>query len=146
MKIAIASDHAGFEYKERLKNLLSKLGFEYKDFGCFTSDSSDYPDFAYPAAKAVGNGEFERGILICGTGVGMAIVANKVKNVRAANCCSVKEARLSRQHNNANILTFGARLIPWELAEKIVREWLSTEFEGGRHERRVEKIHKLTGF
>ena len=145
MKISVASDHAGFEYKERLKELLKSLGHEVVDFGCFSPDSSDYPDFAYPAAKAVGIGECERGIFICGTGVGVSIVANKVKGVRAANCCSVEEAKLSRQHNNANVLTFGARLISWELAKEIVKVWLETEFEGGRHERRVEKIHKLTG-
>lgn len=145
MKIAVASDHAGFEYKEKVKVLLNELGHEVVDFGCFSPDSSDYPDFAYPAAVAVGNGECERGIFICGTGIGVSIVANKAKGVRAANCCSVEEARLSRQHNDANVLTFGARLISWEIAKEIVEVWLKTEFEGGRHERRVEKIHRLTG-
>ncbi|CUU03737.1 ribose 5-phosphate isomerase B [Candidatus Thermokryptus mobilis] len=106
MKIAVASDHAGFEYKEKLKELLKELGHEFVDFGTFSSDSTDYPDFAYPAAEAVANGECERGIFICGTGVGVSIVANKVKGIRAANCCSVEEAKLSRQHNDANVLTF----------------------------------------
>jgi ribose 5-phosphate isomerase B len=145
MKIAIASDHAGFEYKEKLKGLLKELGHDFVDFGAFSPDSTDYPDFAYPAAQAVANGECERGIFICGTGVGVSIVANKVKGIRAANCCSVEEARLSRQHNDANVLTLGARLITWDSAKEIVRVWLETEFEGGRHARRVEKIHKLTG-
>ena len=145
MKIAVASDHAGFEYKEKLKELLKELGHEFVDFGTFSSDSTDYPDFAYPAAEAVANGECERGIFICGTGVGVSIVANKVKGIRAANCCSVEEAKLSRQHNDANVLTFGARLISWENAKEIVKVWLETEFEGGRHARRVEKIHKFTG-
>ena len=145
MKIAIASDHAGFEYKEKLKGLLKELGHDFVDFGAFSADSTDYPDFAYPAAQAVANGECERGIFICGTGVGVSIVANKVKGIRAANCCSVEEARLSRQHNDANVLTLGARLITWDSAKEIVKVWLETEFECGRHARRVEKIHKLTG-
>lgn len=145
MKIAIASDHAGFEYKEKLKELLKELGHDFVDFGAFSADSTDYPDFAYPAAQAVVNGECERGIFICGTGVGVSIVANKVKGIRAANCCSVEEARLSRQHNDANVLTLGARLITWDSAKEIVKVWLETEFEGGGHARRVEKIHKLTG-
>ena len=145
MKIAIASDHAGFEYKENLKALLKELGHEYHDFGCYSPDSSDYPDFAYPAAKSVAEGKFDRGIFICGTGIGVSIVANKVKGIRAANCCSIEEAKLSREHNNANVLTFGARLISWDKAKEIVKVWLSTDFQGGRHERRVKKIHQLTG-
>lgn len=145
MKIAIASDHAGFEYKEKLKKFLSDLGHEVIDFGCYDTTSNDYPDFIYPAAKAVGSGKCERGIFICGSGIGVSIVANKVKGVRAARCCSIEDAELSRLHNNSNVLTFGARLISWETAMEVVKTWLETEFEGGRHERRVEKIHKLTG-
>jgi ribose 5-phosphate isomerase B len=145
MKIAIGSDHAGFEYKEILKDFLINAGHSVFDFGCFSSDSCDYPDFAFPLARSVASGENDFGILICGTGIGMSIVANKVQGIRAANCCSVEMARLARKHNNSNILTFGARLIPIELAKNIVLAFLQEEFEGNRHERRVEKIHKLTG-
>lgn len=145
MKIAIGSDHAGFEYKEILKDFLINAGHNVFDFGCFSSDSCDYPDFAFPLARSVASGENDFGILICGTGIGMSIVANKVQGIRAANCCSVEMARLARKHNNSNILTFGARLIPIELAKDIVLAFLQEEFEGNRHERRVEKIHKLTG-
>lgn len=145
MKIAIGSDHAGFDYKENLKNFLVELGYEVADFGCNSDASCDYPDYAILVAKSVANGEVDFGILICGSGIGMSIVANKVEGVRAANCCSVEMARLARQHNNANLLTFGARLIPFDLAKDITIAFLGEKFEGGRHERRVNKIHTLTG-
>lgn len=145
MKIAIGSDHAGFDYKENLKKYLTEVGFEVTDFGCFSADSCDYPDFAYPLSKSVANGENDYGILICGSGIGMSIVANKVNGIRAANCCTVEMAKLARQHNNANILTFGARLIPFDLAKEITLAFLQEGFEGNRHEHRINKIHLLTG-
>ncbi|MCS7177509.1 MAG: ribose 5-phosphate isomerase B [Candidatus Kapabacteria bacterium] len=144
MRIAIASDHAGFAYKERLRELLQQAGNEVQDYGAHSEESSDYPDFAVLAARAVARGEADYGILICGSGIGMSIVANKVPGVRAANCCTEEMARLSRLHNNANVLTFGARLMPFEQAWRIVQVFLETPFEGGRHERRVGKIHQLT--
>ncbi len=143
--LALASDHAGFRFKERIKKLLiDELGLEYKDFGTYSDSSCDYPDFAYAAAKAVGTGECEKGILVCGSGIGMDIVANKVENVRSALCMTVEMAELSRRHNDANVLSIGERLTDWETAEKMIRVWLSTPFEGGRHLRRVEKIHSLS--
>lgn len=145
MKIAIGSDHAGFEYKERLKQYLTEVGYEIADFGCFSSESCDYPEFAYPLSKSVASGENEFGILICGSGIGMSIVANKVNGIRAANCCTVEMAKLARQHNDANILTFGARLISFEQAKEITLAFLQEKFEGNRHERRIHKIHQLTG-
>lgn len=144
MKIALASDHAGFAYKERIKKLLDELKFSYHDFGTTSSESTDYPDWAHQASQAVSAGECGWGILVCGTGIGMSIVANKHKGVRAAVCESVTAARLARLHNNANVLTIGERITGWEAAADIIRTFLSTPFEGGRHERRVEKIHTLT--
>jgi ribose 5-phosphate isomerase B len=143
--IALASDHAGFVFKENIKDLLAGLGLSYQDFGTDSDQSTDYPDFAHAAAEAISSGTYERGILICGTGIGVAIVANKHKGVRAANCESVHAAELARQHNNANILALGERLLTWESAREIILTFLNTPFEGGRHNRRVEKIHKLTG-
>jgi ribose 5-phosphate isomerase B len=142
--IALASDHAGFEYKERLKGVLTSLGLSYRDFGTASQEASDYPIFAHAAAAAVSTGECESGILLCGTGIGMSIVANKHPGVRAAACQCVEAARFSRLHNDANILAIGGRLTDWATAEAIVREFLTTPFEGGRHERRVELIHTLT--
>ncbi len=142
--IALASDHAGFPYKERLKELLDQLKLPYKDFGTSSSDSTDYPDWAHQASEAIVRGECDRGILVCGTGIGMAIVANKHKGIRAAVCESVTAARLSRLHNDANVLTIGERITGWEAAADIVRTFLATPFDGGRHERRVAKIHSLT--
>ena len=142
--IAIASDHAGFHYKERLKALLEELKMPYRDFGTDSEQSTDYPDWAHAASEAITRGECDRGILICGTGIGMAIVANKHHGVRAAVCESVTAARLSRQHNDANVLTVGERITGWESVADIVRTFLTTSFEGGRHERRVGKIHSLT--
>ena len=144
MAIAIASDHAGFRYKEKIKELLTRLGLEYKDFGTDSEKSVDYPDNGVPAAEAVAEGTAEKGILICGSGIGMDIVANKVDGIRAALCVTEEMAELSRKHNNANVLVLGERVTPWETAEKIIRKWLTTPFEGGRHQVRVEKIHSLT--
>lgn len=143
--IALASDHAGYGYKEKIKALLDELKLPYRDFGTSSKDSTDYPDWAHKAAQAVSSGECEQGILVCGTGIGMSIVANKHKGVRAAVCESVTAARLARLHNNANILTVGQRVIGWESVVDIVKVFFSTPFEGGRHARRVEKIHSTTG-
>ena len=142
--IALASDHAGYEYKEKLKKLLDEMNLPYRDFGTQSSESTDYPDWAHLAAQAVSSGECDRGILICGTGIGMSMVANKHKGVRAAACESVTAARMARQHNNANVLTLGERVASWESVVDIVKTFLSTSFEGGRHEQRVRKIHSLT--
>jgi len=142
--IALASDHAGYQYKENIKKLLDELNLRYQDFGPPTNASTDYPDWGHKASQAVSSGECERAILICGTGVGMSIVANKHKGIRAAACESVTAARLARQHNNANVLTLGERLTGWESIVDVVKTFLSTPFEGGRHATRVEKIHALT--
>ncbi len=142
--IALASDHAGFQYKEKIKKLLDELKQPYKDFGTSSMDSTDYPDWAHTASEAVSSGQCERAILVCGTGIGMSIVANKHKGVRAAVCESVTAARLSRLHNNANVLTVGERVTGWEAVVDIVKTFLATPFEGGRHQGRVDKIHALT--
>lgn len=138
MKIAIASDHAGYELKEYIKANLSQ---ELEDFGTKSLDSVDYPDFAFPAARSVAEGKNTLGILICGSGVGVSISANKVKGIRAANVFNTEMAMLSRQHNNANILTLAARFIPKENALEMVKTFISTEFEAGRHQLRLDKIH-----
>lgn len=143
--IAVASDHAGFQYKERVKSFLTKLGQEYRDFGTTTPESVDYPDFAHAASEAVASGQCELGIIVCGSGIGVSIVANKHKGVRAAACESVTAAELSRRHNNANVLCFGERLVGWGVAEDMIKVFLATNFEAGRHTQRVEKIHSLTG-
>lgn len=145
MKIAIGCDHAGYKHKLGIIDFLNLLGYEVADFGCNSTESCDYPDFARPTAESVAEGKYDFGILICGSGIGMSIVANKIRGIRAANCVSPKMAELARQHNNANILTFGARLVSLDEAKEIVRSFLTTTFEGGRHERRVEKIHSETG-
>lgn len=142
MKIALASDHAAFEMKRQIRELLNSLGHETEDFGTYTEESADYPDFAIPAAQSVSAGFNDFGIIICGTGIGMSIASNKVKGVRAALCCSEETAKLARQHNNANVLCFGARTNTWEVAKKMILAFLSTDFEGDRHIRRLEKIHK----
>jgi RpiB/LacA/LacB family sugar-phosphate isomerase len=142
--IAIASDHAGYLYKEKIKGILAELGLECKDFGIHSDHSADYPDEGHEAAEAVSAGTADRGILVCGSGIGMDIVANKSTGVRAALCLTEEMALLSRRHNDANILVVGERVTPWDTAEKIIRIWLSTPFEGGRHQRRVDKIHTLT--
>lgn len=143
--VALASDHAGFEYKERIKKLLEQIGVTFKDYGTYSSESTDYPDWAHKASEAIANGECDRGILICGTGIGMSIVANKHKGIRAAACESTTAARLARQHNDANVLALGERVTGWESSSDIVQTFLSTSFQGGRHDRRVKKIHTLTG-
>jgi ribose 5-phosphate isomerase B len=143
--IAIGSDHAGFEYIEQLKKLLDEIGKPYQDFGTTSPDSVDYPDIAHIVSMAVASGKCLPGILICGTGIGMSIVANKHKGIRAAACESSASAKLSREHNDANILCFGARITSWETATEIVKTFLSTPFSGGeRHMCRIEKIHSLT--
>jgi ribose 5-phosphate isomerase B len=140
MRIALASDHAGFEYKTRIAALLRELGHEVRDFGTDSMESVDYPRVIRPAAEAVARGETERGIVLGGSGNGEAIVSNKVRGVRCALCWNVESARLSREHNDANMLSLGQRLISVEAALEIVRVWLITPFEGGRHARRVEQI------
>jgi ribose 5-phosphate isomerase B len=138
-KIAIAADHAGFEYKEIVKNYLSE-NFEVQDFGTFSTDSVDYPDFVHPAATSVENGENELGILLCGSGNGVQITANKHQKIRCALCWMPEIATLARQHNDANMISIPARFISKELAIEIVNNFLSTDFEGGRHQNRVDKI------
>jgi len=145
MPLAIASDHAGFELKQSICRHLQDTGIEFIDLGCRNTESVDYPDFALAAARKVAAGECERGILICGTGIGMSIVANKVRDIRAALCCDAYMARVARQHNDANILALGGRTTPVDRAFEIVDIFLNTAFEGGRHQIRVEKIHSLTG-
>jgi ribose 5-phosphate isomerase B len=143
MKIAIGSDHRGFEAKRRLVAFLQQFGHEIIDVGTAGSESVDYPDFAYPVATCVSRGEVERGILICGTSIGMCIAANKVKGVRAAPCHDSITAEMSRRHNDANVLCLSADLLGEGLIDRMVRIWLETEFDGGRHARRVEKITKI---
>ncbi|MBX9853104.1 MAG: ribose 5-phosphate isomerase B [Cytophagaceae bacterium] len=140
MKIAIGGDHAGFQYKKEIINTLKGLGHEVKDFGPNSEDSVDYPDFAHPVSKSVNDKEFDFGILICGSGNGVAITANKYIKVRAALCWNEDLAKLARQHNNANILCLPSRFIGLDLAKQCVQSFLATPFEGGRHSTRVEKI------
>ncbi|HWT01630.1 MAG TPA: ribose 5-phosphate isomerase B [Pyrinomonadaceae bacterium] len=143
MKIALASDHAGYAEKERLKPLLIDLGLEVEDLGTVSEESVDYPDYAALVAARVARGEAEQGVLVCGSGTGMAIAANKVQGVRAAVAWSEETARLARRHNDANVLALGARTTPPEEIPKIVRAWFSTAFDGGRHGQRVDKIRQL---
>ncbi len=138
MKISLGSDHAGFRYKEKVKELLASLGHEVKDCGTFSEEPVDYPLFIRPAAEAVASGECERGIVFGGSGNGEAMVANKVHGVRCALCWNEESARLSRQHNDANVLSLGERLIPEDMALSIVRIWLETPFDGGRHAKENE--------
>jgi len=140
LPVAIGADHAGYEYKEAIKAYLEKSGFTVKDFGTSSPDSVDYPDFAHPVAEAVERGEFDCGILVCGSANGVAITANKHQGVRAAICWLEELAALARQHNDANIVCIPARFIDLELAEAIVDRFLTTAFEGGRHANRVGKI------
>src|SRR5437588_9376114 len=143
MKIAIGSDHRGYDAKRRLLPLLQQLGHEVLDLGPEGSESVDYPDFAFQVARAVGEGRVERGILICGTGIGMCIAANKVAGVRAAPCHDSITAEMSRRHNDSNVLCLSADLLGEELIERMIRIWLETDFEGGRHARRVDKIARF---
>ena len=140
LRIAIGSDHAGFSLKEKLKQWLIELGYEVRDFGTMSEEAVDYPDIAFKVAREVSKGGFDRGILICGTGIGMCIAANKVIGIRAALCWDKRSAELSRKHNNSNILCLGGRVLREREAMKIVDAWLTTKFEGGRHLRRVRKI------
>ncbi len=144
MIIPIASDHAGFEAKEITKKLLTEMGHMPVDFGTHSSDSVDYPDFAVQVSKSVSTGEHNQGILICGSGQGMCMSANKFPNVRGALVYSPKVAKISRQHNNANVLCMPGRDLDPDSIKEILESWFSTEFEGGRHERRVNKINSLT--
>jgi len=140
MNIAIGSDHAGFKYKEAIRDFLKGLGHNVKDFGPDSDQAVDYPLFIRPVAQAVARGEFERGIVLGGSGNGEAIVANRVKGVRCALCWNEESARLARQHNNANVLSLGQRMMSLETALALVRIWLDTPFEGGRHQRRIDLI------
>jgi ribose 5-phosphate isomerase B len=143
MKIALGADHAGFELKETIKQHLQHRGIELDDRGTNSPDSVDYPDFAQLVGEQVASGKADVGILVCGAGIGMSIAANKVPGIRAANAHSEVEAQLSREHNNANVLALGGRLLDPQLALKIVDRWLSASFTGGRHQRRVDKIREL---
>jgi ribose 5-phosphate isomerase B len=145
MKIAIGADHAGYQLKDSLKKLLDEMGVPYEDFGTSSAQSVDYPDFAQAVAQGVAGGRFDRGILVCGTGVGMAIAANKVAGVRSAAIVDTDTARLSRQHNDLNVIALGARVLPESRAREIVKAFLETRFEGGRHAARVGKIHSIEG-
>ena len=139
-KIVIGCDHAAVQMKNNVINHLKSRGFDVIDVGTYSEESCDYPDYAYAAAKKVATGEVEKGILICGTGIGMSIVANKVKGIRCALCDNLFSAEMTRRHNNSNMLSMGARVISNQLAIKIVDMFLDTPFEGGRHQRRVEKL------
>ncbi len=145
MRIAIGSDHAGYHLKETIKSQLAASGVEIDDVGTTSDASVDYPDYAAAVARSVASGASDRGILVCGTGIGMEIAANKIDGVRAASVEGLESARLSREHNDANVLTLGARITPPDLALAIVRTFLDTPFEGGRHQRRVDKIMALQG-
>ncbi len=140
MKIAIAADHGGYAYKQALIPFIEELGHQVVDMGCNGPDSVDYPDYGLPCAKAVAAGEADFGVVICGTGVGISITCNKVRGIRCALCGDPLTARLTREHNNANMLAMGGRIIGMELAREIVRVFLSTDFLGGRHQKRIDKI------
>lgn len=143
MKIAIASDHTGIELKTEIIKYLKELGHIVYDFGTNTKESIDYPIYGKKVAEAVAKGEYEGGVLICGTGIGISLAANKVKGIRAAVCSEPYSAKLSKLHNNSNIIAFGARVVGVDLAKMIVKEWIEAEFEGGRHAKRVELISKI---
>ena len=143
MKIAIASDHAGFPEKEQLKAVLDELGIQYEDLGTRSTESVDYPDYARKVAEEVAQGRVDHGLLVCGSGTGMAIAANKVPGVRAAVAWSPEIARLAREHNDANVLALGGRMMPFEELARIVRAWFAATFGGGRHLQRVEKIRAI---
>ncbi|WP_221567308.1 ribose 5-phosphate isomerase B [Alkalihalobacillus sp. TS-13] len=143
MKVAIGSDHAGYKIKEDIKDVMDELNIQYEDVGCNCEDSVDYPDYAVPVAEKVANGEVDRGILICGTGIGMSITANKVDGVRCALVHDLFSAKVTRLHNDSNVLAMGERIIGPGVAKEIAKVWLQTEFEGGRHERRVNKMMEV---
>lgn len=140
MKIGIGSDHAGFEYKEKIRELLKQLGHSVQDFGTHSNEPVDYPLFIRPVAEAVARSECERGVVLGGSGNGEAITANRVRGIRCAVCWNAESARLARQHNDANVISLGQRMMPLETALELVRIWLTTPFEGGRHERRIKLI------
>ena len=144
MRIAVGCDHRGVSLKKSVIKLITEVGHSYEDFGCYTTESVDYPDIAKKVAEAVARGDFERGILVCSTGIGMSIVANKIKGIRAARCHNAFSACRARRHNDANILCLGAEEEP-EQAPEIVNAFLTCEFEGGRHQRRVDKIRDMEG-
>lgn len=141
--IAIGSDHAAFEFKEEIKKYLEEKGLQYKDYGCFSGERVDYPVYGEKVANAVAQGECERGLLFCGSGIGISIAANKVRGIRAVVCSEPYSAKLSRQHNDTNILAVGARVVGIELAKMIIDEWLKSEFEGDRHGERVKMISQI---
>ena len=143
MKIAIGADHAGFEVKEQIKKQLEEMNLEVEDLGTVSTDSVDYPDYGAAVGREVASGKVDEGILVCGSGIGIAIAANKIHGVRAAQAWNEETARLARQHNDANVLSIGARVIPAEEIPKIVRAWFDAKFEGGRHAGRVAKISAL---
>jgi ribose 5-phosphate isomerase B len=143
MRVAIGSDHAGFHLKRELKKILEELGHECIDFGPQTPESVDYPDFGEKVSEAVSSNKVDRGVLICGTGIGMSIVANKFPGIRASLCNDLYTARFSRLHNDANVLVIGGRIVGVDLAKEILKTWFTTEFEGGRHLRRIEKIKSI---
>ena len=140
MKIALGADHGGYALKEEIKKMLERLGHTYEDFGCFSTDSCDYPDFGAAAARAVAAEECERGIVVCTTGIGMSIVANKIPGIRCAHCADSVEAEMTRRHNNANILCLGGLVTEEKTALEIVDTFLKFDFEGGRHQRRIDQI------
>ncbi len=142
-KIAIGNDHAGYELKDTITAVLKEYNIEYMDFGCYSTDKAEYPIYAQKVADAVASGECEAGILICGTGIGISIAANKVKGIRAAVCSDPVSAKLSKLHNNSNILAMGARIVGKELAKDILRAWLDAEFEGDRHQERINSISDI---
>lgn len=143
LKIAIGADHGGFELKEKIIEYLKEKNIEYKDFGTFSNDSCDYPKYAKEVAQAVSKGQYDKGILVCGSGIGVSITANKVKGIHAALCWNLATAKSARTHNNSNILCLGQRQLDEELAIEIVNVWLNSEFEGGRHQKRIDMIDKL---
>ncbi|MFD2629342.1 ribose 5-phosphate isomerase B [Oceanobacillus kapialis] len=145
MKVIITADHAGMTVRNVVKSLLEEKGIEYEDTGCSCESSVDYPDYALPAAERVANGEFDRGIFICGTGIGMSIAANKVKGIRCALTHDIYSARLTREHNDSNVLALGERVIGPDLAREVAKVWLETEFQGGRHGNRIGKIDTYEG-
>jgi ribose 5-phosphate isomerase B len=143
MRVAIGSDHAGFALKGELCSLLDELRVEYRDFGTFSPDTVDYPDFVAPVARAVARGDYELGIVLGGSGTGEAIVANKVRGIRCVQCTNPVVARLAREHNDANVIAFGARIIGTEVAKACLREFLASQFAGGRHVARLEKLARI---
>ena len=143
MKIALGCDHGGYGLKCEIIKLLEAKGYEYQDFGCYSTESCDYPEFGEAAARAVDSGECEKGIVICTTGIGISIAANKVAGIRCAHCADSLEAEMTRRHNDANMMAIGAGFTGKNMAERMVEVFLSTEFEGGRHERRVNKLNAI---